>query len=694
MLQEVAAARHVSVLCGNITLNGLVFVKGLQLLSKYRYRYDMLSTLQPENISSLTGELPFILHLMSKQGTTALRWTTTITADDKSTEPSMCLLRLSELLGMFHGHSATDRRDKIYALLGLSTDCASNLDIQVDYAKSWALLFQQVITHILGSCNHIFTWNNEEIAIIRAYGCPIAIVVAGNANEQLELHSVSFSGIPDQDISWTAYCPFPSARATILEGDIVCMLRGSSCLNVIRQCGTHFDIIVIDFPPPKEVVFRDVFSDFQRLPWADFAPSISSFFRDFLLVWDWSVHACNQRQDHEILLKKVYPNESGIHCDSMRFFKTASILEDFKNGHSSIFVQDMMKNLSKMPDTTHERRFLGFTLTQSTSRWRLLQSLSTLFSQLQWCTWFLDNLRTTQPVLDYWRSVGTVSWDLEMILTFAKGLETSKADQFKALSKGILAFMESDMGPIVRDLFPRYDLFASSRHLSASVSLPLIPSDKRFIIHVMFSDKVELLLHAEEAMARVLKTSGLFKTRHNLLAIFAEISVASATPWTLSKPTISKLISCDQNESMWTFLFQELSTDVAMSFHIIKEVHKFAHMYDYQPVQWKAFVQHNMARLASVLLHSDFAKMAVDDWFLKTPHQLPVIQSVCETLNDLIYPIGLIHPLLLTQVWKRNETRSLHDHVNLVRTYLLGILKKDIEGNSFLRTHTHMKLKS
>src|SRR5690348_662809 len=44
---------------------------------------------------------------------------------------------LGELLDMFHTHEATERHDKLYALLGMSSDALNADDLLPDYKLSW-----------------------------------------------------------------------------------------------------------------------------------------------------------------------------------------------------------------------------------------------------------------------------------------------------------------------------------------------------------------------------------------------------------------------------------------------------------------------------------------------------------------------------------------------------------------------------
>jgi hypothetical protein len=51
-------------------------------------------------------------------------------------EETLGLQSLHELLGKYHLHGASDRRDRVYALCSMATDSHHTPDIRVDYKKS------------------------------------------------------------------------------------------------------------------------------------------------------------------------------------------------------------------------------------------------------------------------------------------------------------------------------------------------------------------------------------------------------------------------------------------------------------------------------------------------------------------------------------------------------------------------------
>jgi hypothetical protein len=57
---------------------------------------------------------------------------------------------LGELLDMFHAHQATERHDKLFALLGMGSDAQDVVDLFPDYNVPWGEVFRRLIKFLLG----------------------------------------------------------------------------------------------------------------------------------------------------------------------------------------------------------------------------------------------------------------------------------------------------------------------------------------------------------------------------------------------------------------------------------------------------------------------------------------------------------------------------------------------------------------
>ncbi|KAJ5714667.1 heterokaryon incompatibility protein-domain-containing protein [Penicillium malachiteum] len=122
VLQEVGVARSVSIMCGPVQISGHAFREGLSRLG-----------LPP----SLQSQISPVAYLINGVSFRPRRET------DRRGE-----LSIGELISMYCKHSATVQHDRIYALLGLSSDGAQSVALQPDYRLPWHEVFKNVLSHI------------------------------------------------------------------------------------------------------------------------------------------------------------------------------------------------------------------------------------------------------------------------------------------------------------------------------------------------------------------------------------------------------------------------------------------------------------------------------------------------------------------------------------------------------------------
>ncbi|KAK3347179.1 heterokaryon incompatibility protein-domain-containing protein [Lasiosphaeria hispida] len=124
VLQEVAAARHILIKCGFSEIDGYAFHLGLTAL---RPSYDAFPDLQ--------GLIPPITYLI--QGAIFRR------GISQPGRTSLCVRPLSELVDMYHTREASVRLDKIYALLGMSSN--DSTELSANYEASWRKVFRKFV---------------------------------------------------------------------------------------------------------------------------------------------------------------------------------------------------------------------------------------------------------------------------------------------------------------------------------------------------------------------------------------------------------------------------------------------------------------------------------------------------------------------------------------------------------------------
>jgi hypothetical protein len=77
---------------------------------------------------------------------------------------------------MFHTRKASDIRDKVYVLLGMSSDDPGEIGLRPDYEVSWKELFQQLVKFVLGKDLSVETSDHSQIAVIKSKGCMLGQV--------------------------------------------------------------------------------------------------------------------------------------------------------------------------------------------------------------------------------------------------------------------------------------------------------------------------------------------------------------------------------------------------------------------------------------------------------------------------------------------------------------------------------------
>ena len=76
---------------------------------------------------------------------------------------------LAELIDMFHTRQASESRDQVYALRGMSLDDPSKATLQPDYTISWGKLFEKLVKFVLGQ--DAFVETSSQRLMIKSKGC-------------------------------------------------------------------------------------------------------------------------------------------------------------------------------------------------------------------------------------------------------------------------------------------------------------------------------------------------------------------------------------------------------------------------------------------------------------------------------------------------------------------------------------------
>jgi ankyrin repeat protein len=211
---------------------------------------------------------------------------------------SQNICSLGELLDMYHAHEATKRHDKIYALLGMSSDDLSKVDLSPNYKIPWEELLQRLTKFLLCEEISVQTQRDKEIAILNSKGLVLGkvssvergawnskqgvYVTLRNITEKLgymgkvTTHS-TLQALAKETTHWT----LNMSGSHIQKGDLICLLRGASKPIIVRPFQDYFAIVMI------AATQEHIRSEDKCVDWPKLSLSQKSFTRDFLLVWDW-----------------------------------------------------------------------------------------------------------------------------------------------------------------------------------------------------------------------------------------------------------------------------------------------------------------------------------------------------------------------------------------------------------------------
>ncbi|KAA8632196.1 hypothetical protein SMACR_12771 [Sordaria macrospora] len=281
VLQEVAAARHILIKCGFAEIDGFAFCSGLNALN-------------------LSNELPADLRAQILSVTYLIRGAIFRPkyATSQSDNFSLNIRPLGELIEMYHTRKATKRCDKVYALLGMSSDHPTAAGLFADYKISWKQLFNKLIHFFLSKLVSVDGLSDDkENAVIEGKGCILGEVSSVKRNatwEDRQDVAITWSNCPSYICvkeAWGSCWTLPTTVKSVQKGDVVCLLQGASRPIILRPYNDHWAVIMIAVS-----LAGDLQATTGDIKWSELLQSITVFPHNFLLIWDWDIYP-NKQQD-------------------------------------------------------------------------------------------------------------------------------------------------------------------------------------------------------------------------------------------------------------------------------------------------------------------------------------------------------------------------------------------------------------
>lgn len=199
--------------------------------------------------------------------------------------PSERVGTFGELVNMFHDREATVAHDKIYALLGMSSDDMSKSGLLPDYKIPRGQLFQRMVKFIISDKISVECRNDKEIAVIKARAnvlgyvssVPPQVSISGNTQEVMVDWKHEIQKIwPKTDVGSTSLS-IQVPAIPLQQGDILCVLDGATAITIIRLC-QDFAVIVAAATIPWQMDW------FMSWEWLE---QLELPVYNLVLIWDW-----------------------------------------------------------------------------------------------------------------------------------------------------------------------------------------------------------------------------------------------------------------------------------------------------------------------------------------------------------------------------------------------------------------------
>jgi tetratricopeptide (TPR) repeat protein len=216
---------------------------------------------------------------------------------------------LGELLDMFHTHEATKCHDKVYALLGMSSDGLDAVNLLPNYEMQWGEVFRRLIKFLLRGQVYVETKNTTEMAIIKSKASilgrvsSVAPCSGWGDTYKVGITSRTTFGCLGYAGEWNACWTLHNSAKSIQQDDIVCILQGAPNPTIVRVCKDYLAVIMILATPPD-----DERTQKGCIRWSKLLQSARTSSYELVLGWDWAKfpERPRDREAYDALLETTY----------------------------------------------------------------------------------------------------------------------------------------------------------------------------------------------------------------------------------------------------------------------------------------------------------------------------------------------------------------------------------------------------
>ena len=146
-------------------------------------------------------------------------------AGSAADQDSLAIAPLGIPIDMRHAYEATERRDKVFALLGMCSDNPAMAGLPPDYVIPWAALLLRLVRFVLGPQICVQTWAGTEMAVIETKAFGFDRVSSAGLSIRNDIQKVTLtlredSGFMGRQRKWALQASVKPIRV----GDVACFL--------------------------------------------------------------------------------------------------------------------------------------------------------------------------------------------------------------------------------------------------------------------------------------------------------------------------------------------------------------------------------------------------------------------------------------------------------------------------------------
>jgi hypothetical protein len=554
--------------------------------------------------------------------------------DESGASWSLSFASLTELLERFHMHDATDRRDKIYALLGLSNDFYQSPMMRVDYAKPWHVLLHDIVAQFLGPAVSINTWEEKEEAVILGSGCPLGTFYHKSGGG-LAFRSPTFTGVRSFTTHWHPDSPLSGYDDIIQDGDILCVLEGAQYPSIVRRHKDHFTLVKIALTKPPTVNItttpgtRGRTQSTSALSWKDFSPFVAKFPRHFVLVWDWSTDETYREERCKRMLKDVEATGKTSTTVHSRMFNMTRIMEDLRDKHSLVLLLNEYATFEKPDWLTRYHIILQYVC----DCWAEYEELKVYVSQLRWSNWLLSSQYTGDATRGFWLAEGILGLDLFDLLPSSGRTKMIEETKSHGWEQQVWKFGEDGFLPVLDTLAlgstqPVATAPATHNHTASAALI------RQRIFHMTFSGHKTESFHPKAMLDMLDGNPDLFEATKLSLTIFSETSGMKGELTTYILQRLRRPMS-RPNWEILTFLLEQSSADINSVIAIFEEAQVWSMRGDNEHYETcSKFLMPCAAALCKHIINTDLCIALIEQWETEIRDTPSVLEFLCNTYTS------------------------------------------------------------